>query len=108
MEKKGIEIEIEARHNVVNPSVMNLSTGETMTIMQELNGGDRIIIGTNRANKYVKLDCNCVETNLINSLTNDSKWIRLIPGENRFSYSAVYGVENIDLTIKHRDLFGGV
>ena len=104
----GIEIEIEARHNVVDPSIMNLSTGETMTIRQELNCGDRILIGTNQGNKYVKLDCNCVESNLINSMTEDSKWIRLIPGENRFSYSAAYGVENIDLTIKHRDLFGGV
>ena len=104
----GIEIELEAMHNVIQPTIMNVTTGENMTIETELQSGDRILISTIRGNKYVKSDCNCVESNLINNLTDDSKWIQLIPGQNRFSYSATYGSEYITLTVKHRDLFGGV
>lgn len=104
----GVQFIIEARANVVEPTIMNLSTQESMTIRTHLNTGDRLLISTVKGSKYVKMDCNCVESNLINDLINDSKWIKLVPGENRFTYSAAYGPENIDLIIKHRNLYGGV
>lgn len=104
----GIEIEIEALHNIIRPTIMNLTTSESMTLETEMQPGDRILISTIRGNKYVKLDCNCVESNLINNLTADSKWIQLVPGDNRFTYSASYGSEYINMTIRHRDLYGGV
>lgn len=104
----GVEIEIEARHNIIMPTITNATTGEHMTLNAEVQPGDRILISTIKGNKYVKLDCNCVESNLINRLTDDSKWIQLLPGDNRFIYSAGYGAEYINLTIKHRNLYGGV
>lgn len=104
----GAIIEIEATHNVIEPTIINVSTGERMTIKKELLNGDRIIISTIQGDKYIKLDCNCKESNIINDLTADSKWIKLIPGDNKFNYDAIYGAENLVITVKHRDLFGGV
>ena len=104
----GAIIEIEAVHNIVEPYIVNITTGEKMTIKRELKTGDRIIISTIKGDKYIKSDCNCVESNIINYLTSDSAWINLIPGNNQFNYAAAYGTDNMRVTVKHRDLYGGV
>lgn len=104
----GVIIEIEAINNIIEPTIINVNTGQRMTVNVEMNDGDRIIISTIKGNKYIKLDCNCVESNLINDLTPDSEWIQLLPGSNRFNYTALYGESNMRITVKHRDLFGGV
>lgn len=104
----GAIIEIEAVHNIVEPYIVNITTGEKMTIRRELKTGDRIIISTIKGDKYIKSDCNCVESNIINYLTSDSSWIKLVPGNNQFNYAAVYGTDNMRVTVKHRDLYGGV
>ena len=104
----GVIIEIEATHNVVQPKIIDITTGEHIEIETELLAGDRLLINTIKGSKYVKKDCNCVENNLINDLTNDSSWFQLLPGNNVFSYSALYGAEYMRVTLKHRDLYGGV
>lgn len=106
--ESGVLIELEARNTVVRPSLLNLTTMESMTIDTELNAGDRILINSFKGEKYIRKDCNCVQSNLINSLEQGSKWIKLVSGSNRLSYSAMYGAENLDVIFKHHDLFGGV
>lgn len=104
----GAIIEIEATHNIVAPVIINVTTGQRMTANIEMKEGDRVIISTIKGNKYIKSDCNCVESNIINDLTTDSEWIQLVPGDNQFNYTAGYGADNMRITVKHRDLYGGV
>lgn len=104
----GAIIEIDATHNIVEPTVINVTTGQRMTVRTELKTGDRIIISTVKGSKYIKSDCNCVEDNIINDLTVDSEWIQLLPGNNQFNYAAAYGTDNMRITVKHRELYGGV
>lgn len=106
--ESGVVIEIEAHRNIIQPKVMNLTTGQSMEIKIEMGAGDRIIISTSRGQKYIKWDCNCEESNIINKLVDGSQWITLNPGSNRFTYSSVYGVENMVVTVSHRNLYGGV
>lgn len=104
----GAIIEIEATHNVVDPTVINVTSGQRMTIKKDLSTGDRIIISTIKGSKYIKSDCNCVENNIINDLTADSEWIQIVPGNNQINYAATFGTDNMRITVKHRELYGGV
>lgn len=104
----GIQIEIEAMESIVAPTIMNMTTQQKITVEEHIEAGHRIIINTTKGQKYVRKDCNCEESNIINKLQEDSTWIQLIPGENRFTYSALYGTENMRITINHRNLYGGV
>ena len=104
----GLQIEIEASQNIILPTINNLTSHQHITLNVEMQPGDRILINTIKGQKSIRKDCNCEETNVIDKLEAGSSWINLLPGENRFSYNASYGKQNMKITIKHRNLYGGV
>lgn len=104
----GIIINIESTHKVLNPSITNLTTGETMKVDVELSQTDLLTISTLKGNKNIKMYSNGVVNNVINNLEPQSKWISLITGQNTFTYSADYGVENMRINIISRNQYGGV
>lgn len=106
--ESGALIEIETKGYVLNPKVMDLSTGQNVEMAMELSGGDRLVISTSRGNKHIMLDRDCVTTNVINKKTAESEWITLTPGANRFTYSAEAGARDMVVRISHRNLYGGI
>lgn len=104
----GIQIDIEALKRVLNPFVVNVTTGQRMKLNIEIYEGDHIIINTERGNKSITLERNSELYNALNNLADGSEWIQLLPGSNRFNYDADYGADNMKLYIKYPTLYGGV
>lgn len=48
------------------------------------------------------------KTNLINRLTDISKWIKLDVGINKFTFTTTRGGANVNITIEAAELYGGV
>lgn len=105
----GARILLEASDYVMKPEILNVTTHEMMKLNTKMSPGDSIIIDTVKGSKsIIKYDRLCKEYNLINTLNVESKWINLYPGENKFSYSAQYGKNNLKITVEHNNLYGGV
>lgn len=111
--ESGMTIEIAARGTIVNPIVYNrettefigLGTSEQPYIME---AGDKVVITTHTNNKKIKLVRNAVETNIFNYLTPKSTFLKVMPGDNVFTYSAEDGDEYIDITFKHYSNYEGI
>lgn len=106
--QSGCMITIETTNNVLNPFIENITTGEKMIINKELTRGDVLTINTNRGKKSVKLYADGTITNIINDLDESSSWISLAIGANKFIYGAESGVNNMNIKIQFRNLYGGV
>lgn len=93
----GMIIEIEAGGTVINPTIINVGTGESMTIDVDkvvlLTGegfinGDKITINTNKGVKSVTLLRGTTEYNILPALTSFSTWFTLTKGKNEFYFDA--------------------
>jgi phage-related protein len=104
----GMILEIEATGNIVEPKVYNLDTMEHFTLNIELLAGDKLTINTRDRNKSVKLERDGVVSNVINTIAQDSTWLKAAIGVDNFTYATVYGDENLNLTIYYNNLFQGV
>ena len=107
-DQTGLEIVIDAINPVVNPYIENITTGEILKLNTIMQKNDIIKINTNRGSKTIKLYRGDQVINLINSMTNDSKWMVLTPGTNGLIYGADAGVDNMTVKISFRNLYGGV
>lgn len=104
----GAIIEINVTKKVENPLIENATTGQQMKLNIELYEDDHIAINTERGKKSIMLERNGTKSNILNSLTNASEWIQIMPGYNRFNYNADSGVDGMRLNIKYSTLYGGV
>lgn len=107
-EQTGAEFVIDAVNPVTNPYIENITTGEIIKLAITMQKNDIIKINTNRGNKTVKLFRGNQVINIINYMTNDSKWITLTPGTNGIIYGADTGANNMSVKILYRNLYGGV
>lgn len=106
--QSGLLITIEASREVLNPYIINATTGAKMLLNTEMTRGEVININTIRGSKYIRKYSDGVTTNILNDLDESSQWISLALGENRFTYGADYGEENMAVKIQYRNLYGGV
>jgi len=104
----GIIIELEATDKVVEPTVHNKTTRESISLKVEMKAGDKITINTNRGQLSAVLQRDGIKTNIINKIYLGSKWIKLRPGDNLLTYECVYGLENLYLTFQTNNLYGGL
>lgn len=104
----GLIITIEASREVLNPYITNATTGEKMLLNTELTKGEVATISTTRGSKYIRKYSGGTITNILNDLDDSSQWISLAIGENKFTYGADYGAENMTVKIQYRNLYGGV
>lgn len=104
----GLIFKIEALGNIVEPTIYNADTPDKFGLNIELLAGDKLTINTNDRAKSVQLERAGVTTNVVNNVMRESKWLKLPLGAFKFTYDAVYGSENIALTIQHNDLYQGV
>lgn len=104
----GMKIEFKALASVVNPSLFNVNTREFIKVKRTLEGGDKLIITTDFANKKVELIRNGVTTNIFNYIDLSSTFFKLSPGDNLLRYDAEEGIENLEVSIYHTPLYSGV
>ena len=103
----GLIIEVTANGNASNFKLYNYLTNEYIGINYALQSGDVMTIDTTPGNKTVKLRRDGSTTNIFNYVASGSKWLQLEPGETEFVYTADNAV-NIDVKIKHYDMYEGV
>lgn len=107
-ETTGAVIEMSARGTVLEPTVYNRTTGEKFTVQVELQAGDLVRIDTRRGEKSVVLLSHGETTNILNRITQDSKWLTLPAGENIFTFACAYGDTNLDVIYHVSALYEGV
>ncbi len=91
----GMRIIFRAEGNVVNPSINNVTTGESLKLNQSLKNGDYIEITTyiNQKNIYVTIDNETVRKN--NTLVFGSKFLQIHHGTNIFKMDADSGLDKL-------------
>lgn len=67
-----------------------------------------LTIDTRAGHLAAYLTSGATKTNLINKLTNASKWIKLDVGVNEFTFLTSSGGANVNITIEAAELYGGV
>ena len=113
----GVIMRMHATGPASGVAVHDITTGESMRIdstrLKSITGsdiiaGDDIVISTVVGDKYINLVRGGVSKNILNALTRDSEWFKLVLGENTFAYTAKRGFYNLQFTIENRILFEGV
>ena len=104
----GIIIEMLASGNVVNPTIYNADTRGSFGLNITLQMGDKVTINTTPGNKSVILTRYGIERNIVNNITKNPEWFKLLPGENTFTYSCQDGEELLSVRYLCESKFEGV
>lgn len=93
----GMRIVFNATDEVVNPSITNVITKETLKLEQTLKNGDSIEVTTyiNQKNIYITVDGERKRKN--NALVFGSKFLQLHNGTNSFKFDADSGTKNLEV-----------
>lgn len=104
-----VKITIRARGHMVDPFVINVSTGEAIYINYTLSAGDRIEITTEYGNKRVKhFKADDTETDIFKFIDIKSSFFQLKLGDNLIKYGAKRSIENMSVDIKYNERYLGV
>jgi len=106
--RAGMRIDFRALGFLVNPTLLNVVTGEFIKINFEMQAGDVITVNTAWGEKSVTLRRGGVESDAFRFLDPDSSYLQLAVGDNIFNYDADVNMYNLDVTIHHNNLFLGV
>ncbi len=105
----GLTFEIYCKEPVKNPEIIDYATSEFMKINITMQIGDLITITTSQGNKTITLLRGGVRTNIFNLLDKNSTWLQLDINDSVFVYTVDEGnVTDLEITIKHYDLYEGV
>ncbi len=114
----GVFIVIHAMTGAAeNITIWNVETREKMQIdttqIMRLTGiqfgqGDDIEISTKIGEKYVRLLHDGVYYNVISSVNKDADWFQLTTGDNIFTFVCDSGADNLMVTFKYRNAYGGI
>lgn len=104
----GMILKVQASGSITNPMFYDEANSDTMTFDLDLVDGDELIITTIPGSKSAILRRDGVETNVINTMTHDSSWLSLVPGDNVFYYAADSGGGYMTLTFIFTNLFEGI
>lgn len=104
----GMTIHISSSGNASNITLYNMDTGERMSINEDLQAGDEIIINTTRNKKSAKLLRNGVYKNILNKLGRGSDWFELQKGDNKIIFMATTGQDFLELSIDTKVLYEGI
>jgi hypothetical protein len=106
--RAGMRIDFRALGFLVNPTLLNVVTGEFIKINLEMRAGDVVTVNTAWGEKNVTLRSGGVESDAFRFLDPDSSYLQLAVGDNIFNYDADINMYNLDVTIHHNNLFLGV
>lgn len=113
----GALISIYAKGDAKNITLYNTGTMESLAIdtdkIETITGtpygtGDDILVSTIKGDLYVKLLRKGVYTNIISALKRGADFFQLSNGDNIFAYVAEEGNENIVVTFRYNNAYGGI
>lgn len=104
----GMTIVFYASSNVVNPSIFNVYTGETMKLNYTMQAGDIITVKTHIGEKTITLTRNGVDSNIFNCRDKNSTFMMLHQGDNVMRYNADSNLDALEITIYYSELYAGV
>ncbi len=107
--KAGMRIVFRATGTVVNPSIINVETGEFIkTNNLTMSAGDILTVSTYYGSKSVTLESNGVASNGFRFLDSDSTYLQLALGDNLLKYDADTSPENLEISIYNNNNYLGV
>ncbi len=101
----GIKMTVIAEDVVVNPSVMNVTTGETLKLLCTMQPGDQIVITTEQGNIDVVLYRGREETDYNYTVDEENEgYVQLETGRNYINYTADEGGDymNVNFDFENR------
>lgn len=105
----GVKITMTCVRPVLAPSIMNLTTGETMTFSGLMLTPDQTMeISTEQGDKYIHIRSGSEVVNAINMLDMDSRWITITPGVNDLIVNAGSGLDGLTVQVELAEKYGGV
>lgn len=114
----GVHITIHAVEGTAEQIVIwNVDTRERIRIdtakIQKLTGvtfsqGDDIEINTKIGEKYARLLHEGKYWNIISCINKDADWFQLTLGANKFTFTAHAGENNLKVTFRYRNAYGGI
>lgn len=106
--KSGLRIDFRALGTVVDPSILNIDTGEFIKVNYILEAGDVLSVSTYYGKKEVTLKTGVETVDAFRYLDVDSSYIQLEVGDNLFRYDAQNNVEGLEVSIYHNNQYLGV
>lgn len=107
-EETGMIIRFTALGTLINPSVTNIKTYETIKVNTEMLAKDMIEVSTYRGKRSVTLIRNGQKTNIFNLLDFSSTFFQLSPGDNLIKYDADTNVNNLEVAVNFTPRLLGV
>ena len=113
----GMIFTIYATGTVRDLAIYNISTKEHMRIDDKrltiLTGshfikGDKIVISTEKNNKFAMLERDGWEYNILNAIEKDSDWFSIHKGYNAFGYTVSEGNEYLKFIVTNKILYEGI
>lgn len=90
----GAKITLEAKDEIVNPTLTNLTNGQQMVIRKTMEAGEKIIVNTNEGNERGIIGIvNGVTYNYFRYWDFDNTWLRFPKGTSLIGYSTDNGNE---------------
>lgn len=105
----GLTITFVAQGAVKNPGLIDIQTQEYIQVNMDMLAGEEITIKTGYGEKSVTFkNQNGVESDAFRYLDIRSAYLQLAIGDNPYRYYAASGEDNLDVTIRHNNLYLGV
>ena len=104
----GMRVDFRALGSVKNPSLLNIETQRFIKINYEMDAGDVLRVTTHYGNKDVMLIRNGIEISAVRYRDPENKYLQLETGDNLFRYDADADLQNLEVSVYHRNLYLGV
>ena len=104
----GVIMNVSITDTVTGLKLYNLTTQKYIGFDYTFGDGDELTIDTISGEMSAMLNRNGDMINLLNYMADGSTWLKLLPGENEFSYAATAGADSVSCTFALSALYGGV
>lgn len=105
----GLSITFAAQGTVSNPGLININTQEFLKVNMDMEDGEEITVKTGYGEKSVVFkNVNGEIQDVFRFLDINSTYLQLEIGDNPYRYFAEQGEDNLNVTIKHSNLYLGV
>lgn len=105
----GTIIKADIYHSVSGLKITNNTTQKYFELNYSFLNDDQLTINSNSGQMGVQLQRGGTFTNLLNYVTQGSTWLKIVPGENIFTFSLTTGdTEDVKIHFTTALLYGGV
>ena len=106
--RTGIRVEFQALGIVIDPVITNVDTLESIRLNITMQEGDVLTLSTGYGEKWARLNRNGIITDALRYVDVGSTFLQLEPGDNLIRYDAAEGMNYLEVSIFHNNLYLGV